>query len=78
MKMSHFASSIFPKKRRDPVGRTYASYSESPGFKPHPENHGFQSNVIRDFQHFLQTNSGTVLVLIKDSLHSRFYQFVSH
>jgi hypothetical protein len=76
--MSHFSSLTFSKKRRDPVGRTYASYSKISGFKSHPETPVFQTNLIRDFQHLLQANSGTVLILIKDSLHSRFPQFVSH
>jgi hypothetical protein len=78
MKLSHITSLICSTKRRDPVGRTYASYSKSPGFKNHPENPVFQTDIIRDFQHLLQANSGTLPTLSKDSLHSRFPQFVSH
>jgi len=78
MKLSHIASLICSTKRQDPVGRTYDSYSKSPGFKPHPEKPVFQTGVIRDFQHLLQANAGTVLILSKDSLHSCFPQSVSH
>ena len=64
MKLSHLAALICSTKRRDPVGRKYASYWKSSGFEPHSEKPVFQTDVIRDFQHLLQANSGKVLIQV--------------